>query len=80
MAGTKPKPAPAHLEVASGKNVPSAATSPRDSEESYDLVSDQGGKKAKAATPAAPGTSIAASTTAAKPAAPAEDDEDSDWE
>jgi len=45
----------------------SSSTSPRESEESYDLVSDQGAKP-----PAKP--------AAAAPAAANDDDEDSDWE
>nr|XP_019048560.1 hypothetical protein I302_02332 [Kwoniella bestiolae CBS 10118]OCF27490.1 hypothetical protein I302_02332 [Kwoniella bestiolae CBS 10118] len=49
------------------KSATSTSTSPRDSEESYDVVSDQGKKPV-----------VPASTTAAAPVN--EDDEDSDWE
>ncbi|ORX34955.1 hypothetical protein BD324DRAFT_593306 [Kockovaella imperatae] len=68
QALTTPK-APSETQVPkhAGVTGASTSTSPRDSEESYDLVSDQGGKGGKGAS---------------KPAAPSQqdDDEDSDWE
>ncbi|OCF33165.1 hypothetical protein I317_02372 [Kwoniella heveanensis CBS 569] len=67
----------------------SASTSPRDSEESYDVVSDQGQTQAQTARTSAsvPAAAAAAATATATPAASkstpapaAADDDDSDWE
>lgn len=61
----EPEETPAPKSAVPAKVTASSSTSPRDSEESYDLVSDQGVKPQ--AKPAAA-------------AATANDDEDSDWE
>ncbi|WRT63501.1 uncharacterized protein IL334_000406 [Kwoniella shivajii] len=58
------------------KSVTSASTSPRDSEESYDVVSDQGVKKPISLT----STTTNAAAPPAVPTSKDDDDEDSDWE
>ena len=79
---TSKSPAPVVRETSTASVPPkegSTATSPRDSEESYDLVSETSGKAAESRAASAKGETDAADKKKEVPK-DAEEDEDSDWE
>lgn len=69
---------PTEAETKGAANVMSAATSPRDSEESYDVVSDQT-KRSDASSAAQPASTALKAGTDGR-GSKTDEDEDSDWE